>query len=277
MASEIVESLGSAYWAAIAQIVPVLAIPLVLEARLVAHRLSESEQSFNRRARRAGWGLLFSALGISMLGLEMLALSAIPFGAVRELDFWFSIVVVVAALFTVFAIPLAGIVNSLLTDVAWILRARLPWGALKRTRRELRVVLDRLEAQVRESRNQRLRLRIGLADTWLMTSQALAIISSATPAAISESPELLRAWNEALAKATASIPPPEELVAKYESAIADVDDTVHLGELAVQLARRSLEQVENLIRFGGTQEQIAELRVRTAALASPGLGMATAV
>ncbi|NLP82476.1 hypothetical protein HF576_01310 [Microbacterium sp. CFH 90308] len=270
MATELVQSLGSAYWAAIAQIVPVLAIPLVIEARLVAHRLSESEESFNRRARRAGWGLVFTVLGISMLGLEILALSAIPLGTVNAFDYWFSIVVVVAALSTVFAIPLAGIANSLLTDIAWILRARLPWGYLKRTRRELRVILDRLETQVRGSRSQRLQLKTGLADAWLMRSQARAVISRATPAAISEDPALLSAWNDALAKATASIPDPAELVANYESAIADVDDTVTLGELAVQLARRSLDELESLIHSGATQAQITELRIRTAALAQAG-------
>ncbi|MDQ0615308.1 hypothetical protein QF046_002949 [Microbacterium sp. W4I4] len=157
-----------AFWGAVAQIIPVLAIPLVLEARLVAQRVSRSKDEFSRRFRRARWGVLFAVLGIAMAAVEIGALWFILFGSPDYPAHLAAVAVIVLALLAVFMIPLAAVTTTLLADIVWVMQARLPWGQLRRLHRKALHLADQLRVGRRENRSRRLDALMGHADHLLM-------------------------------------------------------------------------------------------------------------
>lgn len=134
----------TAFWSAIAQLIPVLAIPLVIEARTLARRISSNADEFKRRSLRVRWGLTYIVLGGAMASVEFTALACLAFRESLEWQVYYALVVMLLAFYVVFSIPVTAIGEAMTRDATWIMAIRAPWGKVKRGRRKARRLLAKV-------------------------------------------------------------------------------------------------------------------------------------
>ncbi|CAH0227645.1 hypothetical protein [Microbacterium sp. Bi128] len=253
-----------AYWAAVAQIIPVLAIPLVIEARLVARRLSASQDEFSRRSRRLTWGVVFSILAVGMFGTEAVAVTAILFGRVDGFAYWLAVYVILGALFVVFTVPLSAITSTLVTDILWIGRARLPWGRLKRLRRDA----ESLAEDVRRSRRRNADVRFKLLMTRARTLLASGDMARAVVGRLVEEGQLpankaeeitSAAIGRAFEKFDGSF---SDSQGQYASLKQEMDLIEELHDTTLAALELIIAQTSERIRTGAPAGDIEQLRAR---------------
>lgn len=120
----------TAYWSAISQVIPVLALAIVLEARALARRWTNKRRTPSRRFR--SWSVLgLFVLGVGLINVELTALGNLATGSYRFYEVVLSQVVVLCALFLVVSQPVALITGAALSD------SGLPKWRVRRLRKEM--------------------------------------------------------------------------------------------------------------------------------------------
>jgi len=129
------------FWATVAQVIPVLALALVFESRVLAKRWSKKRAYRDHLARRA-WAITAAFVTIGMVSVEAGAIVELyfptPDGTVGTIRFVFAVVLITVALFLVISIPITSIVVPAFSDifgpayVRYLLRTTARMGAYGR-------------------------------------------------------------------------------------------------------------------------------------------------
>lgn len=167
------------FWTVSAQVIPVLALALVLEARATGRQLSK-KKTFAKVALRRFWGYVFYSLSF-ILGTSMLySLSALAFpldpsaelSSTRYFILWYVSGSIWLGLLFAFTIPLTMIHSTLLGDRVSIFERWNPISRFNRLRRSARRLGDFIENELKETRNLRHKILIVTADNVLFNAKA---------------------------------------------------------------------------------------------------------
>lgn len=140
------------FWSAIVQIVPVLALALVLEARLLAARLSRGKSP--RRLSRTFWALWLIVTWLMLFSTMAFALIVLMREPSREVapddldNYLFAIVTVINALILVAWVPVSRIANAAMTAVAPDPSFLVPWSKSNRLKRDIHKELENIETEI---------------------------------------------------------------------------------------------------------------------------------
>lgn len=126
----------TAYWSAIAQIVPVIAVAFVLESRISARRRATASDGFKLRKRLA-WAIASMLLWVSLVAAECVALAGLAFGMEQSWLVWLAGVPVVLGTVIVVGAPVTAIVRTTLSDWFFSTGGRLPWSPRRRLTRAI--------------------------------------------------------------------------------------------------------------------------------------------
>lgn len=165
------------YWAVIAQIIPVLALALVLEARLLARRLSK-KKAFAQRRSRTAWGVTFLILAVLLWNGENYAIQALLDDPEREVTGWtlfnvgLAYVGISASLFVIFYIPVMRVGSGVTLDAARAVEARVPWSAHAKGQRKLDQLVIRVRDAERNSRDASHQLLVAASEALTDWSKA---------------------------------------------------------------------------------------------------------
>lgn len=149
------------YWGAIAQIVPVVALAFVIEARVIVRRLSR-KSTYQFRGRRIRWSIVFFLLALLLTLSEYTALQSLsldpdrPVLLIDNIYYWLSLLSVAASLLIVITLPVSTLISASLSDVVRSIELHVPWGKAQRLRREIVEQLASLDELLRLGRNLRL-------------------------------------------------------------------------------------------------------------------------
>jgi len=255
-----------AFWGAIAQLIPVLAIPLVIEARTLARRISANADEFKRRSLRVRWGVTYIVLGGAMASIEFTALASLALGESSEWQIYAALAVLLLAFYVVFSIPVTAIGEALVRDATWVMALRAPWGKAKRGRRKAR----RLLARVHRSRDTMERRRRELQPMMDMISgdpeadQKLRGIYDQNLAMANRHTREGRRARRFLSE-TQVIFGPE--TAPNSAGLARVlDESTTVFEENAANARLIIAQYDEMISGGAPEEAVEALRQQTARL-----------
>lgn len=145
-----------AYWSVIAQIVPVIALTLVLETRSLTQRWQDDAWR-KRKAIRWIMGMVILLLAIGLPSTFITALWSIATGESEPFNFWWSLIWSATALLLVAYVPMMEGIQIALTDMFLAIDDRLPWGERARGLRERRRLVEMADQILRYSRAQRLK------------------------------------------------------------------------------------------------------------------------
>jgi len=157
-----------AYWGMVAQIVPVLALALVLEARGMARRYARKTWFPHSRGSRTTFAVLYGAVALGLVGVELVALSFVQRARSNAVAEEIASYVLAIALAYVVLSPVLLISSALMSDTF----ARLPWSAQARSLRATADVQRDVVAAQRRERSARLDLWIKLTAVQVECMQA---------------------------------------------------------------------------------------------------------
>lgn len=151
----------AAYWGAIAQVIPVVALAFVIEARVIVRRMSK-KTAYRYRGLRIRWSITFFVLALLLTLSEYAALQSLALDPDRPLVpmdavyYWLSLLSVAASLLIVITLPVSSLISASLGDVIRWVELHVPWGRAQRLRRDIIRQLESLDALVRRGRDNRL-------------------------------------------------------------------------------------------------------------------------
>ncbi|MEV7801113.1 hypothetical protein AB0O14_18680 [Microbacterium foliorum] len=151
----------SAYWAAISQVIPVVALAFVIEARMIVRRLSK-KTAFKKRGARIRWSVVFFLLATLLAVSEYVALRSLSssgrsdFTWIDAVYYWLSLVAVIASLLIVVSLPVASMVSASTGDVFRWIEVHIPWSSAQKLRRLILRQLEDVERVIRNSQGARL-------------------------------------------------------------------------------------------------------------------------
>lgn len=141
---------NNAYWSVIAQVVPVFALALVLESRVLAKRWSR-KKAFAAKTSRAAWAWAMVFASVLMTAVMGLALRSLAAGESQSWESDLATAFVTILLLMVVSLPISSITGLALVDVlaTSFLNSRLSkHGRMRRTIPALREDLNRLQRSV---------------------------------------------------------------------------------------------------------------------------------
>lgn len=151
----------TAYWGAVAQIIPVLALAFVIEARVIVGRMSK-KSAYKYRGLRIRWSIAFFLLAALLTASEFAALQSLtydpdkPLRVVDHVYYWISLISVAASLLVVITQPISSLISASVGDVIRSAELHVPWGKAQRLRREIHRQRERIEHHLREGQSNRL-------------------------------------------------------------------------------------------------------------------------
>lgn len=160
------------YWAAAAQIIPVLALAFVIEARILIRSFSK-KKTFRHRASRVRWAAVLFVVATLLAVGQLGALQALTRGGSKPLTALDQFYYVVSwagmygALLIVLTIPISNLIVASTGDVRIWVRTHLPWGKAQRLRRRITRDIADLEQSQRKLRQSRFEAVVFGADTLL--------------------------------------------------------------------------------------------------------------
>ncbi|WP_354242729.1 hypothetical protein [Agromyces sp. PvR057] len=155
-----------AYWSAVAQIIPIIALAIVIETRVLVARWRRKKF---RKHRASRW-FLAGAYGIVVISLPFAAMTAIINTSVSTTSRWegfFVLLWVVAGLFLVAYIPAWQLITVALYDLAQSVGDRVPWSKMRRLKRLANEGDLLYAAEIRHARGLRIERLILLADVYM--------------------------------------------------------------------------------------------------------------
>ncbi len=266
----------TAYWGAVAQIIPVLALAFVIEARLVVRRLSRKDE-YTRRGLRLRWGITFFVVGILLTSSEFVALQSLASRSTRVLDgsdyfvFWVSLIAVGMSLAIVITMPVTKLIVASTFDVSQWIEMRVPWGKVPRLRRDIVRQLEKIEIVLRRLQHGRLDALMGCAFALRpmgdearahLLAEVETIISDPLLAVIDPNSELV-----ALMRADSHDPMWGYRITRwlYEDLVAQTKDARSLRKST----RKQLRRVDTLKRADSAQFAAVQRAFMTAAARMP--------
>lgn len=160
------------YWSATAQVVPVLALAFVIEARLITRRLSK-KNAFKDRGKRARWAGAFVLVAFGLTSAETNALVGIavmqgePVDSYDTIAYYTSLWSIVVSLLLVVSLPLMDIAVRTTVDLIQRLIIHMPWSRWRKLNRVIRGQLRVLAGMRRDANDRRLYLASRMADVLL--------------------------------------------------------------------------------------------------------------
>ncbi|TFD19108.1 hypothetical protein [Cryobacterium sp. TMS1-13-1] len=155
-----------AFWGAAAQIVPILALALVIETRFIAGRWRKKKFKKNRKSR---WflGIAYSLVVVPLPNVLMLSLANTAEESTSGIGSLLVSLWIGAAIFLVAYIPAWRLLSVALTDLLQLLGDMFPWSAINTLRRTVRQG-DILHAEaIRFVRGRRISSLMALADVYI--------------------------------------------------------------------------------------------------------------
>ena len=147
-------SQSQAYWAAVAQIIPVLALAMAIETRLLARRWRKKK---NARLRGRRW--LAASAYLLLVGtlpyVMYMALQNVASNETSTVDYWYALSWILGCTIMVAYLPASGIIGAAVLDLYWFVGRKLPWSRAKREDRMrvlVRASLAKLDREVRAAR-----------------------------------------------------------------------------------------------------------------------------
>lgn len=159
------------FWSAAAQVIPVLALAMVIEARIVARRLAD-KRVYERLWARVVVAIAFFAIAVALFNSELHVLTALlsePEEAPTEeliTGVWWTLGSIAAALIFVFMFPVIGVAETAVHDVFHRVAIVLPLSSPQKQRRALEKAIrigEEFRMEARESRHSSLMLASSLA------------------------------------------------------------------------------------------------------------------
>lgn len=141
---------NNAYWTVVAQIIPVFALALVLESRVLAKRWSK-KKAFAAKSSRAAWAWAMIFASVLMTAVMGLALRSLVEGESQRWESSLASAFITILLLMVVSIPISSITGLALVDVlaTTFLNSRFSkHGRMRRMIPSLREELDRLQRSV---------------------------------------------------------------------------------------------------------------------------------
>ncbi|PVE67919.1 hypothetical protein [Microbacterium testaceum] len=257
------------FFAAAAQVIPVLALALVLEARLIANRYSK-KNAFGQRGLRVAWGLFLGLLAFLIVQALVSSLNALTKDQQATMSGWdwYAYLVTWTAIYlgsaAVVTIPITAIVISAVADVIGYLLLRVPWGPAQKLRREIIVEIRQTEQDVNDARDTQ-------RDFVVVASKFLVVGFSGKRSAESALRDYVRTspWmTESERRDHVSYF--EKNIKTFEEAILDGEKAWKRHKKAKKLARRLetaiqrqksiLSKVDEIVTNGGSPAQIERQR-----------------
>lgn len=168
---------NTAYWVTIAQIIPVLALALVLETRALARRWKRKKNYDGSRRTRAVWALAL-LIAVTAMGWQLpTALFNIAEGESTILQVLVSSVIMSLLLLIVVTIPISGIISIAVMDTIGPWVTGLPWSRESRLVRRVGRESERVETLIRRLRWR----RIDVLETLLMILQIDILTDTVDP------------------------------------------------------------------------------------------------
>ncbi len=153
-----------AYWSAVAQITPVLALALVLEVRSAAEWAARKRNFAASREWRKVFAIMVAIAAFCVVGCFIVAINALRVGLEVE---WVGILTGTAltyALGAVSVFPIAELLRPFTADIRLSSASRWPWSRQRRREALIRQMLSEIDSAEREMRSARLDAWIGGAD-----------------------------------------------------------------------------------------------------------------
>jgi hypothetical protein len=254
------------YWSAVAQVIPVLALAVVLETRVLARQWAQPKSGFSTSTRLV-WSSILSILWLLLLLSEGAALFALAFDVDSSLLVGLSLGATLLGLALVVGMPITSVIALVLGDWLFRITTRFYFSPRRRLIRELDSQMEGMVNQRRETRNQKISLLQSKLAYYMPTSgliaplEKLLIYGNGERLLSDESVALLHSELEKLGTR-----PLIELVEDSHTAVANID-------AAIKLADFSGEMTDTLIlittkfreRAVGavSPEELLQLRVET--------------
>lgn len=230
------------YYATVAQVIPVLALALIIEGRIVARRFASAKKKKLFRAQRRArlrWGVSLAVVTALFMFSEYAAISTLVVVAatpIRPVDY-VSVVVSASAillgLLLTFSQPLTRVIAPAIWELRLIARVRNPFGQVKRFRREARHYAAGYDAMVLQARDQVLRTMITGTGALLNTYKIESMERQVRAALANNGAQLDRQARAAVDEHL------RELARVYRKSITTYEESVEL----VQEGRRQIERI----------------------------------
>lgn len=247
-----------AFWGAIAQIIPVAALALVLEARLVARRLGKKRATHSRFHRWmwalwlfVTWSLLSYALVRALMILSMVSWGGEQWSSTDSTKL-LAIVAVINAFFLVAYLPVTRVIAAATTPRGLRDPFAYPWSAGNRLIREIRADIYTYADDHEEARNARHRtlleaskLLVLVSDSERHLTAAQSWLSSDPSLTQDDRVEIRKRLDEAGSLREKARIRFEEMMSNYEQAKANSD-------LLRKYERRSTKRLKKLLKMKQT-------------------------
>ncbi|WCD91523.1 hypothetical protein [Microbacterium sp. nov. GSS16] len=257
-----------AFWGAIAQIIPVAALALVLEARLVARRLGK-KRAIRSRSYRWMWALwLFVTWFLLSYALvrALMILSRVSWGGEHWTSSRFTkllaIIAVINGFFLVAYLPVTRVIAAATTPRGLRDPFAYPWSAGNRLIREMRADLRTYVGDHEEARNARhetlleaSKLLVFICESERRQATARSWLDSDPPLTQNERAEIRKSLNEAGSLRNKARRAFEEMMSNYEQAKANSD-------LLYKYERRSAKRLKKLLKMRQTSAAESDRFVR---------------
>lgn len=161
---------NGAFWELIAQVIPVVGLALVLEARTMAGRFAKPAPRVTRD-EAARWGVAFFVAAVLSAVVFFIALllsaSALPLQALADAFFLQALAILVATYGLILVVFLPVTLFFRGTTSAALLRfaCRFPWSRARRSLRKYDHLVEQVNQQMRKNRSHRLEERTAQTGT----------------------------------------------------------------------------------------------------------------
>ncbi|WEK59774.1 MAG: hypothetical protein P0Y60_10370 [Candidatus Microbacterium colombiense] len=157
----------SSYWAAIAQIIPVLMLALIVEGRFLARQFTDKDRFSTNVGARASYAAVFAINALALFVGFLLALAGARGNGLNEVLSTIAEVSLFLGVITVFVSPVISLASALIGDKIEMLHRRLPYSASARAERRKRRARDVIAGIRREYVDIRLVARMKTSQAYV--------------------------------------------------------------------------------------------------------------
>ena len=242
----------AAYWGAVAQIVPVLALTFVIEARLLVRRFSKKDQVRRRKARWA-WAVAFLVLSVALAYTQLAALRALSqdtdslLTKENYLDRSIANLTITVMLVVLVSVPVGQLTGASLVDLAAWVYTHTPWSRPQRLRRTYLEQMRLAEDQRRALREERFKALLRRTDSLLREDLGELEKQQLREAYAPVIASGVRGWESLRQAAEASTADPHFVYNLLDAVLDTFDGQIDEVEEVEFKAARDLEDLDELI------------------------------
>lgn len=266
-------------WSAMAQVIPVLALAFVLEARQITRRYSK-KRFFRNRKTRIAWSLTFAVLVFLLPQGLIGSILALTFDSEQLMTpfYWYVMVSAILGIYLtiiiLILIPVSSLANGTVRDVRTWLILNMPWGQVQRARRSTLYYQDRNSQLLREIAGVRLDILIQVSARLVLAHRMLSHANGAKAAILAETPptspdgiaerrKVLSALDQTAAKALVEIESHPERWSKY----VELKDDHARQKRNFEKRVKRLKKLDKMTKKGGSPADFKQYRRNLRSLA----------